>query len=847
MMCPEIDVWEGFLDTPSDENSSEAARIYNDLSRHLASCVQCEARVREMAENLRVVAPIRRTLNRDRTSPVDARAIPGFTLLREIDRGGMSVVFLAEQEHPRRRVAVKILSQDFNTEHRRLRFVREAEVLGRLRHPDIAQIYQAGVLKGSEPDGRSAGRPYIVMEHVEGQRLDEYLRHETLSLPQRLELLAQICDAIHFAHLKGVIHRDLKPGNILVSRERGQAGAEEVSGTRDGRPEASQRHSPNGKRVLPSGGDRLGSRRRGVASSQGGEPESGFHMARVKVLDFGLAHVEGDAFDQSDCRTLDGQFMGTLPYMSPEQVAGDSDGVDARSDVHALGVIGFEMLARRPPFELTGLSLLQAAEVVRKDEALRLSSLDRSFRGDVDAMFAKALAREPGRRYQSAAEFAADLRRCLYGEPVTARAPGSLYILSKLARRHRALVTTAVAAMLALVAVTAAAVGQAREAMRERDAATRRLAHARQTAEYVLSGVGGQLGRILGATDVRRHLAEESYVFFHRLLEEEPADAGSLRGLMSAGRALIGHSLQDEDLVRAGALAASLEGLLEKAEALSEPRLLMPEIAKVHDALAKVARKNGQVEESARQAGLARRTACEWAEAVLASFDPAAPSALAVAENGLYAGSPPEGIKAMYVLADLAERDANLALDEGRLDAAEDQIDRSLKLYGEALALDPTADPLYRTDVSSYAQPAPPILLHGGSRPSIERRMAALTHTRGLIAQRRGDERSARAFYNEGLEILERQSAAWPNDPGVMAALAAAHMRMARFLDSRVAESAEEDLGDGLRDPAVQHAQAALVLHERLAKSDPKHVGRRQAAEADRRYLAEKGHLLPQP
>jgi tetratricopeptide (TPR) repeat protein/predicted Ser/Thr protein kinase len=321
-----------------------------------------------------------------------------FRILGVLGRGGMGVVYEAEQDTPRRRVAVKLLRPGTLSRSLTARFRYEAELLGRLQHPGIAQVYAAGA---EESEGIS--RPWIAMELVRGVRLDEHARG--LTLPERLELLARVADAVHHAHQRGVIHRDLKCANVLVE---------------------------------PTG-----------------EP---------KVLDFGVARAEG-ADLRASLRTIPGQIVGTLQTMSPEQAMASAD-LDARTDVYSLGVMAYELLAGRSPLELEDLPLHAALQRVIRDEPPLLGTLDRTLAGDVQVVVAKALEKDRERRYASAAAFAADLRRIQAREPVEARPPSSVYLLSKLARRHLGLaVGGGLAALAALVGLTAFAL-QARATAR---------------------------------------------------------------------------------------------------------------------------------------------------------------------------------------------------------------------------------------------------------------------------------------------------------------------------------------------------------------------------------------------
>jgi tetratricopeptide (TPR) repeat protein/tRNA A-37 threonylcarbamoyl transferase component Bud32 len=316
------------------------------------------------------------------------------------------VVYLAEQERPRRTVALKVIRPGFVSEGLLRRFEHEATVLARLQHPGIAQIYEAGTAEGA---GVPGAQPYFAMELVRGPTLTEYARTARLGLAEKLELMARVCDAVHHAHQKGVIHRDLKPGNILVALDEGSGGAP-TSGT---------------------------------AGGAAGLPQP-------KVLDFGVARIT-DSDSAVTMHTDAGQLVGTLAYMSPEQAAGDPSAVDVRSDVYSLGVMLYEMLSGRLPREAARRSGPEAVRAVREEEPASLSSVDRSLRGDVETIVSKALQREKERRYASADALGADLRRHLRNEPIQARPPTAGYQLRKFARRNKTLVGAAGAVVLALV------------------------------------------------------------------------------------------------------------------------------------------------------------------------------------------------------------------------------------------------------------------------------------------------------------------------------------------------------------------------------------------------------------
>lgn len=331
-----------------------------------------------------------------------------YRILSELGRGGMGVVYLAEQDEPRRRVALKVIRHgQLVTDEVKRRFELEADVLARLQHPGIAHIYDAGteVLNGERV-------PYFAMELVEGESIDGFVERTQATREERLALFARVCDAVEAAHQQGVVHRDLKPTNILVA-------------TVDDEP-------------------------------------------KPKILDFGVARVV-DAEDQaSTMHTRAGDIIGTVGYMSPEQLSGESADVDARADVYALGVLLFQLLTDRMPYELQGMSLPRVVRHVHEEDPTRLSSISADLRGDLDAIVTKALERDLDRRYANAGALAADIRRHVNNEPIEAQAPTRMYLARKFVRRHRTLVGAVTLTTTALVLALAFTGRAYLEAERER-------------------------------------------------------------------------------------------------------------------------------------------------------------------------------------------------------------------------------------------------------------------------------------------------------------------------------------------------------------------------------------------
>jgi non-specific serine/threonine protein kinase/serine/threonine-protein kinase len=287
-------------------------------------------------------------------------------------------------------VALKVIRPGYFSARAVRRFEHEAAVLARLRHPGIAQIYEAGTAAHA-----LGARPFFAMELIEGEPLVEFARRRKLGTRARLELFAKVCEGVQHAHQKGVIHRDLKPGNILVD---------------------------------PSG--------------------------QPKILDFGIARSTDADVLATTLATGIGQLIGTLSYMSPEQAAGDSRDLDTRSDVYALGVVLFELLTGRLPHDLAGKSIPEALRVISAHDPTRLSSLDKLFRGDLDTIVSKTLEKDRTRRYGSASALGADVRRYLADEPISARPDSTVYQLGKFAKRNKALVAGVCATMAVLAAGT---------------------------------------------------------------------------------------------------------------------------------------------------------------------------------------------------------------------------------------------------------------------------------------------------------------------------------------------------------------------------------------------------------
>jgi non-specific serine/threonine protein kinase/serine/threonine-protein kinase len=354
--------------------------------------------------------------------------VESYELLEKIASGGMGTVYRARQDLTNQIVALKVIRPGLLSPHLVRRFMFEVEVLGRLDHVGIARIYAAGIANTA-----LGQQPYFAMEFVQGLPLDQYARHNRLTTRQRLALYHRVAEAMNAAHERGVIHRDLKPNNILVT--------------------------------------------------EAGQP---------KVLDFGVARATQADQPAGPALTLDtGDLIGTLPFMAPEQITSASAEIDLETDVYALGVVGFLLMTGRMPYDVVGKHLHETSRIITEQEPRRPSSIDRSLRGDVEAILLKALEKQKSRRYRSAGALAEDLRRAVNDEPIEARPISAWRRAAKFARRNRLIVATVGAVILSLAAGLIATGLALRRAERQRKIAESERENAQSVLQFFTGNVLG--------------------------------------------------------------------------------------------------------------------------------------------------------------------------------------------------------------------------------------------------------------------------------------------------------------------------------------------------------------------
>jgi tetratricopeptide (TPR) repeat protein len=434
--------------------------------------------------------------------------IPGYDDMREISRGGQGVVYAALQRSTKRKVAIKVLLDGaFSSNAAKRRFEREIDLVAGLRHPNIVQVYDSGTTP--PPDERL----YFVMEFIDGSPLTSWAHGREVR--DILALFAQICDAVNFAHQRGVIHRDLKPTNIRVD-------------------------STGRSHVLDFGLAKLG-----AGSAEGG--------------------AEGAAArEPSLTMSISGQFLGSLPWASPEQAEGATDRIDTRSDVYALGVVLYQVLTGRFPYDVEA-SFRDVLDNILTDEPLRPSTLNSRVDDEVETILLKCLAKDPDRRYQTAGELANDIRRYLAGEPIDAKRDSLWYTMRKRLVRYRLITGAAALLMLALIGGFGATLWQAHKTEQQRERADeeryraeKRFNDVRALARTFIFEVNDQIADLAGSRPARELLVQTALKYLENLSSEASDDA-SLQSELAAAWERVGDIQGNPFVANLGNTAAALE------------------------------------------------------------------------------------------------------------------------------------------------------------------------------------------------------------------------------------------------------------------------------------------------
>ncbi len=699
------------------------------------------------------------------TSP-SSQVFPSFLgayrLIRKIGEGGMGVVYEAEQPSLARHVALKVIRGGWLTPGGVRRFRRETDALGRLDHPGIARIFEAGT---TQSNGQPL--PYFAMELVHGEAIDRYVTSHALRPVEIVRQMIEICRTIDYAHQRGVIHRDLKPANILVDAD-----------------------------------------------------------GHTKIIDFGVAVARPGPGEQPQTTATLAPFAGTLAYTSPEQVSGVGDGGDARSDIYALGMVLFELLAGRPAFDLAGRGLLDALRAIRDDEVPRLRTLAPGIPADLEAIVAKATEKPRERRYQSAHEFADDLQRYVDDVPVAARVGGTWYGLWKLARRNRKAVIAAAAVLVALLAGATATTIAWQAARKEKALRSEQYSAARQAfTDLVRQITKGEESAV--QVGFRRQLLDAMLRHIEDLCRADPSNAGLT-------------ALRAEALVRLGS-AQREAGDFRGARVSQESALaIRQELAS--GGTPEVAARRDLAESEVKLGDLDKETG--------AIMDAFAQYEHALALHERLASEHPDDLAVIDDLAWSHERIGALCMTLGDLRAADRHFELRRGLVDRLARERPTQAEAVHAQFTSAEYRAGLCDLLGETEEARRLRHEALAHAQRMLEMKPDYPSFVHAADSVRAQLFGRdsrpESRIAPRDPIDQALVHAERLQredpinpyLATMLGSALRDAAMRDEAEGLWARARQHVTRANDVLRSALSIAPENVEVMHAAMTTRLHLA---------